>query len=91
MGMVFTQHVTDAGSGLLKRLVRSQAALVHSVEDTAVNRLQAVTNVGQSPTHDDGHGIFNIGALHFVDQIALGDRLVGELDVLRFVAAIMCH
>ena len=91
MGMVLTKNVTDAGGGLLKGLVAGQTALVHGVQDPAVDRLQAVTNVGQGTAHDDGHGVFNVGTLHFVHQIAGGDHLIRETDVLRFVASIVCH
>ena len=89
--MVLTQNVTDAGGGLLEGLVRGQTAFVHGVQDAAVDGLQAVTDVGQRTAHDDGHGVLNVGALHLVHQIALGDMLIREHNVLGFVASIMCH
>ena len=91
MGMVFTQYVTDAGCGLFERLVGSQAAFQHGVQDAAVNRLQAVTNVRKRTADDDAHGVFDIGLLHFVDQIALGNMLVGEENIFGFITAIMCQ
>ena len=91
MGMVFTQHVTDTGGGLFEGFVGSQTAFVHGVQNAAVNRLQTVTDVGQGPAHDDGHGIFNVGPFHLINQIALGDVLIRKHDVLGFVTAVMCH
>ena len=89
--MVFTQHVTDTGGRFLKGLVGGQAAFVHGVQNPAVNGFQTVPDVGQSAPNDNGHGVFNIGLLHFVHQIALGDDLIRETDVLGFVTAVMCQ
>ncbi len=89
--MVFAQHVADAGGRLLEGLVGGQAAFVHGVQNAPVYRLQAVPDIGQCPSHDDGHGVFDVGLFHFVHQVALGDHLVGETDVLRFVASVMCQ
>ena len=91
MGMVFTQHVTNAGSGLFKGLIGGQAAFVHGVQNAAVDRLQTVPNIRQSPAHNDGHCIFNIGFFHFVHQVGFSDYLVRETDILWFIAAVMCH
>ena len=91
MGVILTQHVTYTGGGLLKGLVGSQTALVHGVENTAVDRLQTITNIGQSTSLDDAHGVLKEGAFHFLHQRRFGDHLIGEHNVLRFVIAIVCH
>ena len=91
VGMVLTQHVTDAGRRFFERLVGGQATFVHGVQYPAVNGLQSVPDVRQCPPYDDGHGIFNIGFLHFVHQIGLCNDLVGEADILRFITAVMSH
>ena len=91
VGMVLAQHVAHAGGGLLKGLVRGQVVLVHGVEDPPVHRLQAVPHVGQSPAHDDGHGIVDVAVLHLLDQLGLHDVLVGEGDVLRAIVFVFCH
>ena len=89
MGMVLTQNITDTGSGLLKRLIRSQTALIHGVEDSAVYGLQAISHIRQSAANDDAHGVFNIGFFHFIDQITLNDGLIREHNVLGLVITIM--
>ena len=91
MGMVLTQHITHAGSGFLEGFVGGQAAFVHGVENPAVYRLQAVPHIGQGPAYNDAHGVLNVGLLHFVYQLGLGNHLVGEGDVLRFVITVVCH
>ena len=91
VGMVFAQHVTDAGGRLFEGLVGGQAAFVHGVQNPAVNGLQSVPDVRQCPPDNDGHGIFNIRFLHFVHQIGLCNDLVGEADILRFITAVMSH
>ena len=78
MGVVLTQHVTHAGGRLLKRLVRGQAGFIHGVKNTAVNGFQTVTDIGQRSAHNNGHSVLNIGALHLVFQMGLGNNLVGE-------------
>ncbi len=91
MGVVFTQNVTDTGGRLLKGLVGCQAGFIHGVKDPAVNGLQTVTHVRQGTAHNDGHGIFNIGFLHFVHQVGLSNHLVGETDILGLIASVMRH
>ena len=89
MGMVFTKHVTDAGSGLFEGLIRGQATFVHRVQNPAVNRLQTITDIRQSTANDDAHGVFNVGFLHLVHQVGLGNHLIRKTDILRLVITIM--
>ena len=39
VGVILTQHITDTGCGLFKRLVGGQTAFIHCIENTAVDRL----------------------------------------------------
>ena len=78
MGVIFTQHVTDHGGGFFCLFVGSQTCLVHGIENAAMDRLQAVTDIGQGSAYDDGHGIVDITGLHFLHQLRLNDILIGE-------------
>ena len=91
VGMVAAQHVADAGGGLLEGAVGGQIVLVHGVQDSAVDRLQAVTDIGQGPAHNNGHGIFNIGFLHFRNQRGVDNVLVRVTDLLRIVLRFFTH
>ena len=91
VGMVAAQHVAHAGGRLFEGLVAGEAVLVHGVEDAAVHRLQTVPHVGQGPAHDDGHGVFDIGVLHLLDQGGSFDDLVRETDLLGIVLGFFTH
>ena len=89
VGEILTQHITDAGGGLLKGLIGGQAALIHRIKDPAVNRLQSVPDVGQGAAYDDTHGILNIGFFHFVHQIGRGYMLIREQNVLGLIITVV--
>ena len=91
MGVVLTQHIAYAGGGFLEGFVGGQATLVHGVQDSPVDGLQAVPHIGQGPAHDDGHGVVDVAVLHLLDQLGLHDVLVGEGDVLRAIVFVFCH
>ena len=85
------EHIADTGGGFFKGLIRTQARFVHRVQNAAVHGLQAVAHIGQCTADDDAHGIVDIAALHFANQFRLGNHLVREQDVFRFVISFMCH
>ena len=91
VGVVLTQHIAYAGGGFLEGFVGGQATLVHGVQDSPVDGLQAVPHIGQGPAHDDGHGVVDVTVLHLLDQLGLHDMLVGEGDVLRAIVFVFCH
>ena len=91
MGVVAAQHVTHAGGGFLKGPVRGEVILIHGVEDTAVDRLETVTNIRQGTANDDAHGVLDVGFFHFGDQRGFHDFLVGVADLLRIVLGFFSH
>ena len=70
-----------------------QVILIHGVEDTPVNGLQAVPHIGQGPAHDDGHGIFDVALLHLGNEGGVVDDLVRITKFLRVhvVSLLGCH
>ncbi len=66
MGMVRPHDITYDLGTLVVRSIGSQAAIEHGVEDPAVHRLESVANVGQSPRHDDRHGVLEERPLHLL-------------------------
>ena len=91
MGMVPAQHVAHGGGALAEGVVVGQVILVHSVQDTAVDGLEAVPHVGQGPAHDDAHGVLNVGFLHFRDQGRFHDLLIGIPDLLGIILGFFRH
>ena len=92
MGMVTTQHITDGGNALTVGLIVGEAVLVHGVENAAVDGLQAIADIGQGTTHDDGHSVLDVGGLHLLYKLALHDFLLGIAQRFGIVVHIfMCH
>ena len=61
--------VRHGPGGLDIAAVGSIAGVVHGVEDAAVDGLQAVPNLRQRPTHNDRHGVVNVGGLHLLVKV----------------------
>ena len=89
--VITTQHITDAGRGLLERLVAGQIVLIHCIQDAAVDGLQTVTHIRQCTGDNDGHRVFDEGGLHFLDEVVRHDRLIGILNILRLIITVFCH
>ncbi len=68
VGMIFLEDLTDDARALLERAIGLQAHLVHRVEYAPVDRLEAVTHVGQRAADDNAHRIVQVGAGHLVND-----------------------
>lgn len=62
--VVGTHDVADDAGALVEALLGPVAAVVHGVEDAAVDGLETVPHVGQRTRHDDGHRVVEVRALH---------------------------
>ncbi len=69
VGVVFTDDIPDDPRRLLVGLVPAVPHLAHGEEDPAVDRLQAVPDVGDRPADDDAHRVVHVGLLHLVFDI----------------------
>ncbi|MPM11776.1 hypothetical protein SDC9_58127 [bioreactor metagenome] len=58
VGMVLTHYIPDDTCGFFVRFIGRNAQFAHAVKDTAMDRLESVTDVRQSPGYDNAHGIF---------------------------------
>ena len=76
------------GTGRLHVRARGRvAALVHGVEDAAMDRLQAVAHVRQSAGDDDAHGVFQERRLHLLAQVRRAhDGAVAAVGALHDLA-----
>ena len=88
VGMVPAQHGAHGGGALAEGPVVGEVVFIHGVKDAPVDGLQAVPHVGQRPSHDDRHGVFDIALLHLGDKLALPDHLVGKGDLLGLIVFI---
>jgi len=76
VGMVRAQHRTNGVGGFAVGMAGVVAALVHGVQNAAVDGFQAVAHVGQSAGHDDRHGVVQKCGLDLLFDIA--DDLFGS-------------
>ena len=64
--MVVPHDLADDLGGLAVGPVRRQAHFIHAVENTAMDRLEAVTHVGERPADDDAHRVAQVRRAHLV-------------------------
>ena len=67
--VVLADDVADDAGGLLVGLGVVVAQFPHGVQDPPVHGLQAVPHVRQGATHDDAHGVVQIGLTHLVFEV----------------------
>ena len=77
MGVIFAEHFAHHTGAFAVGPVAGEAQLIHRVKDPAMHRLEAIAGIGQRPTHDHAHRVFQIGTRHLVAQIRLDDSIVG--------------
>src|ERR1700691_2687184 len=93
--MVLAHYVSDDAGALAGGAVGLKAHLLHRVENSAVDGLESVANVGQSAADDDRHGIVEIRLAHLIFNVdglnvegagtafaAAGRRGQGEFGIL---------
>ena len=95
MRVVFPHDFADGAGRFAELLVGGVAALKHAVEDTAVNRLEAVPSIRKRTSDDDGHGVIDVGILHFRVQRMIQDDLTrtgcSVVDVVIVVVILRCQ
>ena len=64
--VIFAHHLADDRGALAERARRRQTHLAHRVENPAVDRLEAVANVGQGTRHDHAHRVVEVAHPHLV-------------------------
>ena len=78
MRVIFTDYVTDHTGRFLVGLVPVVPQLVHSKQNAAVNRFQAITHIRQSSSYDHAHGVIQIGTLELFFDVDRRD-LSGQI------------
>ena len=73
VGVIGSQHGADGVGALVIGLRRFQTSLVHGVENSSVNGLQAVAHIGKGARDDDAHGIIQKTLPHFILQVNVYD------------------
>ena len=68
MGVKFTQHVAHGARGLLVFRGGFQSQLGHGIDNSPLNRFQAIADIGKCPVKNDVHGIIEIGLLRVIPE-----------------------
>ena len=79
--VVLAHDLAHHAGALVEGAVRAVAAVEHRVEHAAVDRLEAVADVRQGTAHDHGHGVVEVGPLHFGLQVHLFDAVGQHIGV----------
>ncbi len=85
MGMELAQHVTHGAGGFLELGGGGEPQLRHGVDDAPLDRLQAVSDVGQGAVEDDVHGVVQIRLLRKLVQGHLFDAFQVLIDIFGHV------
>ena len=88
--MVPPERVSDDAGRLPPLARRRRTRLVHRVEDSSLDRLQAVPDVRERPSDDDRHGVIDVRALHLLLDRLAGDPPRRFLGLLRHRATPRC-
>ena len=79
--MVIAHDLADHAGGLGERGGGTITAVVHGVQDATMDGLEAVAHVRQSASHDDAHGVVEVGALHLHLEIDRLDAVAGRSEL----------
>ena len=71
MWVIFTHDVTNDTGAFLIRFVWLHAGFVHAVDDATLNWLEAVADVRDRTSDDDGHRVVKEGGADFRGNIAV--------------------
>ena len=83
MRVKFTQHIPDRACGFFVLGTGRQAKFGHRVNNPALHRFEAVTNMRQGAIKNDIHGIIQVRLFGKTAQGLLLDTLVVQLQVIR--------
>ena len=67
--MVFAHHFAGDLGALARRAIGRETHLRHAEEDAAMDRLEAIPDIGQRAADDHAHGVIEIAAAHLVFNV----------------------
>ena len=71
VGVVFTHGIADDTGAFTVGLIRTVVQLDHGEQDASLNRLKAVSYIGQRPGADYTHGVVDVRLLHGLFKVYL--------------------
>jgi hypothetical protein len=83
--MVVTDDFADDLGALDVLLAVNPAAILHGVEDAAVDGLEAVARIRQRATNNDAHRVVNVGPLHLLFDVDEVQSLVFRIHFMLLI------
>src|SRR3989344_7534770 len=85
--MVFAEHFSDNGRRFSRLGGSGKANFIHCVKNAAMDRFQAVADIGQSARGNDRHRVVQIRLAH------LGRDITGQNTLMRLLWSLflVCH
>ena len=87
--VIFTHDVADDAARLAVRPPGDIARFLAGVEDSAMDRLQAVAHVGQRAAHDHAHRVIEVARLHLLDDRDRRDVVIAARGRVGAVGAVV--
>jgi hypothetical protein len=69
MWVIVTHDISDDTRRLVIALIRPITSVIHCVEDSAMDGLEAISNIWEGSTDNDRHGVVEIAARHLYLEI----------------------
>ena len=76
MWVILTKHLTDYACTFLIRLGRYVVDVHHTVQDTAVYWLKAITNIRKRTGYDDRHRVVDVRGFHLLLDVDFNNSVV---------------
>ena len=76
MGVVLAEHIPHHPGAFAVGPIGGEPQFVHREKDPTLHGLEPIAHIGQGPTHDHAHRVFEIRALHLQMQGNRNDALV---------------
>ena len=76
MRVIFAEDFADDLGALARGAIGREAHFAHGVEDAAMDRFEAVADVGKGASYDHAHRVIHVRALHLVFDVDVDVALV---------------
>ena len=81
VGVILTENLSDGVCALSERLIRGISGVVHGIDDTAVNRLQTISDVRQRSRGDYRHRVLYERRFHGLFKVNIQKLFQAEINI----------
>ena len=93
MRVILTDYVTNGTGGLSMGALWGDAAFIHRIQNAAMNRLQAVANIGKRARNNNAHRILEERRAHLFAKLSRKNVCCSGLLLVLLVCLVLifCH